>query len=373
MSGIAELPRAARPFVEFPTLLRANGFAVAPEQTQAFITAVGLLGPKDMSDIRRAAHATLAPPYERQEEFDTLFGAFFEGRLIAADMVGESEDEDTRVQDEREGTFEPLTTDDEQESGQQASLTEALTQRDFESRSESDVLAHFARHAPSRLPKRKVRRRARASKGDRYDMRSSMREAVRTEGDVMRLPRLQRKQRQRPVLLLIDVSGSMKEHTDSYLRFAHTLSRAVERFEVFTIGTRLTRVTRALQHRNRDQALAAAGGTVSDWDGGTRLGDALQAFLAIPRFAGFARGALVLVLSDGLERGDHGAMTDAVVRLSRRAWKMHWLTPLAGASGFVPATAALKSVLPVLDGLADGSTLESICDHVLDLARGQAA
>ena len=168
MSEIPELPRAARPFVEFPTLLRAHGFAVAPEQTQAFITAVGLLGPKDMSDIRRSAHATLAPPYERQEEFDTLFGAFFEGRLIAADIVGESEEEDTRVQDERDGTFEPLTTDDEQESGQQASLTEALIQREFEPRSESEVLAHFARHAPSRLPLRKVRRRARASKGDRF-------------------------------------------------------------------------------------------------------------------------------------------------------------------------------------------------------------
>ncbi|MEM7429731.1 MAG: VWA domain-containing protein [Pseudomonadota bacterium] len=373
MTEIAELPRAARPFVEFPSLLRAHGFAVAPEQTEAFLTAVGLLGPKGMADIHRAATATLAPPFERREEFDTLFGAFFEGRLVAADMTGEAEDEETRVQDDREGVFEPLMSDDEQESGQQASLTEALTRRDFEPRSESEILAHFARSAPSRLPMRRVRRRARATKGDRFDMRRSMREAVRTGGDVMRLPRLKRKLRQRPVLLLIDVSGSMKEHTDSYLRFAHTLSRVVERLEAFTIGTRLTRVTRALRHRNRDQALAAAAGAVSDWDGGTRLGDALQAFLAIPRFAGFARGALVLVLSDGLERGDHGAMTDAVVRLSRRAWKVHWLTPLAGATGFVPETAALRSVLPVLDGLADGSTLESMCDHVLELAEGRAA
>ncbi len=373
MTEIAELPRAARPFVEFPTLLRANGFAVAPEQTQAFITAVGLLGPKDMSDIRRSAHATLAPPFERREEFDALFGAFFEGRLVAADVHGEAEEEETRVQEDRAGTFEPLTSDDEQESGQQASLTEALTRREFEPRSEGEVLAHFARNAPSRLPMRKVRRRMRSNKGSRYDVRRSMRQAVRTGGDVMRLPRLQRKQRQRPVLLLIDVSGSMKEHTDSYLRFAHTLSRAVERIEVFTIGTRLTRVTRALHHRNRDQALAAAGATVSDWDGGTRLGDALQAFLAIPRFAGFARGALVLVLSDGLERGEHTAMTDAVVRLSRRAWQVHWLTPLAGDAGFAPETAALRSVLPVLDSLADGSSLERICDHVLGLAQGQAA
>lgn len=367
------LPQAARPFVQFTTLLRTHGFAVAPEQTQSFLNAISLLGPKSMDDIRRAAHATLAPPFERREEFDALFSSFFEGQIIAAPAVGDEEDDEIRAQEDQAGTFEPLVSEDEHEAGQQASQTEALTRRTFEPLSDTQALTRFRRLAPANLPRRKVRRRKRAGHGDRYDMRRTLREAVRTEGDVMKLPKLQRKTRHRPVLLLIDVSGSMKEHTDSYLRFAHALSRAVERIEVFTIGTRLTRITRPLAQRNAEQALTAAGQTVSDWDGGTRLGDALQAFLAIPRFAGFARGALVLVLSDGLERGDHGAMTDAVNRLARRAWQVHWLSPLAADARFVPETAALKSILPVLDGLAGAGSVESVCDYVLSLAERRAA
>ncbi|MCP5084776.1 MAG: VWA domain-containing protein [Alphaproteobacteria bacterium] len=371
--SVEALPQAVRPFVQFTTLLRTHGFAVAPEQTQSFLNAISLLGPKSMQDIRRGAHATLAPPFERREEFDALFSTFFEGQIIAAPAQADGEDDEIRAQEDQAGTFEPLVSEDENEVGEQASHTEALTRRTFEPLTDSQALARFNRLAPQSLPRRKVRRRKRSSQGDRFDVRRTLREAVRTEGDVMKLPKLARKTRHRPVLLLIDVSGSMKEHTDSYLRFAHALSRAVERIEVFTIGTRLTRITRPLAHRNAEQALIAAGQTVSDWDGGTRLGDALQAFLAIPRFAGFARGALVLVLSDGLERGDHMAMTDAVNRLARRAWQVHWLSPLAADARFVPETAALKSILPVLDGLAGAGSVESVCDCVLSLAKRRAA
>jgi uncharacterized protein with von Willebrand factor type A (vWA) domain len=171
--------------------------------------------------------------------------------------------------------------------------------------------------------------------------------------------------RQRRVLVLIDVSGSMKQRTEPHLRFAHALARAVERLEVFTIGTRLTRVTEALRLKQRDRALAAAATIVADWDGGTRIGDALAAFLAVPRFAGYARGALVLILSDGLERGDHRAMTRAVARLSALAWRISWLTPLAADPRFRPETDALKSILPLIDELADGSSTEALCAHLL--------
>ena len=155
----------------------------------------------------------------------------------------------------------------------------------------------------------------RARRGDYFDTRRTLREAVRNDGDVMQLRRLKRRLRQRRILLLIDVSGSMKERTEAHLRIAHALAHAVERIEVFTFGTRLTRVTRAMRLRNREQALAATSAIVSDWDGGTRIGDALRAFLAVPRFAGYSRGAAVLILSDGLERGDPSAMREAVTRL----------------------------------------------------------
>jgi uncharacterized protein with von Willebrand factor type A (vWA) domain len=147
----------------------------------------------------------------------------------------------------------------------------------------------------------------RARRGPWADLRRTLRESVRNDGEVLRLGRLKRRARPRKILLLIDVSGSMKGRTDDNMKLAHALMHAAPNVEVFTFGTRLTRVTRALRLKRREQALAAAAHLVSDWDGGTRIGDALQAFLAVPRFGSYARGAAVVIVSDGLERGDPSA------------------------------------------------------------------
>lgn len=361
------LPRAARPFVTFPALLRANGFAVAPEQTATFLEAIGLLGPKSITDVRRAAHATLAPPPERRPAFDALFGAHFLGEMEMGDQLAEPDDETVRVQEERAGGAEPLLSDEVNEAGQDATVVEALSVRRFGEESDFEILRRFARAAPARMPRRPGYRRMRARRGTSFDTRRTLREAVRNDGDVMQLRRLKRRLRQRRVLLLIDVSGSMKDRTEAHLRIAHALAHAVERIEVFTFGTRLTRVTRAMRLKHRAQALAATATIVSDWDGGTRIGDALRAFLAVPRFAGYSRGAAVLVLSDGLERGDPSAMRDAVTRLSRLAWRVSWLTPLAADPNFTPQTEGLKAILPLVDDLADGSSVRAVCAHVLNL------
>jgi uncharacterized protein with von Willebrand factor type A (vWA) domain len=376
LSGIfpaRALPDAAAPFVAFATLLRANGFAVAPEQTTAFLSAITLLGPRSLDHIRRAAHATLAPPPERREEFDALFDAHFLGAVELGRETAEPDPDDMRVQEDRPGGFEPPASDAINEAGQAATAAEALSARRFGPADETDTLRHFQRALPERLPQRRGYRRVTARRGLGLDLRRAMKEAIRNDGEIFRLPRLRRRLRRRPILLLIDVSGSMKARTDAHLRFAHALVRAADRIEVFTIGTRLTRVTRALRLRNREQALSVASGLVSDWDGGTRIGDALQAFLAVPRFAGAARGAVVLVLSDGLERGDPKAMTDAVKRLAARAWHLSWMTPLAADPGYRPETAALKSILPHLDTLADAGSTERLCHHVLTLAQPRAA
>ncbi len=369
----AGLPDAAAPFVAFATLLRANGFAVAPEQTTAFLSAITLLGPRSLDHIRRAAHATLAPPPERREEFDALFDAHFLGSVELDREIAEPDPGDMRVQEDRPGGFEPPASDDINEAGQAATAAEALSVRSFGPADETDTLRRFQRALPERLPQRRGYRRVAARRGPGLDLRRVMKEAIRNDGEIFRLPRLRRKLRWRPILLIIDVSGSMKARTDAHLGFAHALVSAAERIEVFTIGTRLTRVTRALQLKNREQALATASGLVSDWDGGTRIGDALQAFLAVPRFASAARGAVVLILSDGLERGDPKAMTDAVKRLAARAWHLSWMTPLAADPGYRPETAALRSILPHLDALADAGSTERLCHHVLNLARRRAA
>lgn len=368
----APLPRALQPFLRFAALLRAGGFPVAPEQTQSFVAAVGLLGPRSMEDIHRAALATLGPAPERREAFDALFRLVFLGQTIAAPATAEADDKDAvGAFDDRDGGAEPPETAEAEESGGAPTGAERLFARRFAELSEDDALRRFRRRAPNALPRRPSRRLAASKRPGRLDMRRALREAVRRDGELVRLPALERRDRRRRVLLLIDVSGSMKDQTDLYLRFAHALAQATDRLEAFTLGTRLTRITRAMRRRNREQALALAATLVADWDGGTRLGDALQAFLAVPRFVGFARGALCVVLSDGLERGDHAAMADAVERLSRNAWSILWLTPLAGDDGYAVETAALGSVLPFIGRLGDGSTAAAVCREVLVYAKGE--
>jgi uncharacterized protein len=367
------LPRPLKPFVEFPALLRSNGFAVSPDQTITFIEAVGLLGPRDMADVYRAATASFAPPHERRAEFDALFRFLFHGHSLASAEDALDPEEEMRIEEDRGGTMEPPEPDEENLSGEQAATVELLTARAFPPGDETEALRRFRRQAPAALPRRRSYRRAPSQRGDAWNMRRAMREAVKRDGEMLSLPKLRRKLTQRRILLLIDVSGSMKDQSDGNLRFAHAMARVSDRLEVFTVGTRLTRVTRAMRLINRDQALEAAAGTVADWDGGTRIGDALHAFLSVPRFASFARGALVLIVSDGLERGDHTAMTRAVEALSRLAWRIIWLTPLAADAGFAPRTAAMQSILPYVDAIGDGSSLERLCHSVLSLKEGRAA
>ena len=153
----------------------------------------------------------------------------------------------------------------------------------------------------------------------------------------------------------------MREQSEGTLPFAHALTQAADRVETFTLGTRLTRVSHALRIRSREQALDAVGAAVADFDGGTRIGDALEAFLSVPRFAGYARGAAVLILSDGLERGTPDSLVGAIQKLARLTWRLDWLTPLAAQPGFEPRTEALAACLPHLDGLVPGDRVEALC------------
>jgi hypothetical protein len=366
MTTVPPLPAAARPFLAFPALLRAHGFAIAPEQTTTFMAGTTLLGPRSIDDIRHAARAALAPPPERLAEFEALFSSFFEGRTVAAPAAIEEESaEEVRVRDEGGGVLEPPEADQAHQAGEAATAAEVLSTRRPVPLGDDQLLLRLAREAPARLPEHRVRRRRVARQGDRIALRRALRLAVRHDGELMQLPRLVRRTALRPVLLLIDVSGSMKDRTDDHLRLAHTLAQRLARIEIFTLGTRLTRITKALRLKPRQQALAAASSMVADWDGGTRIGDALQAFLAVPRFAGFARGAYALILSDGLERGAPETMVDAVRRLARLAWRLDWLTPLAADPAFRPQTAGLAGSLPYMDHLADGSSIESVVRHIL--------
>ena len=372
MSEIDPPPRAVRPFVDFIPLLRANGFAIAPEQTTAFLSAIALLGPRGLEDIRRAGLATLAPPPERHSAYRALFDMHFLGE--APPDFGEGEDADAvRVQEDRRGSMdEPASADESNESGHAATRAEALVERRFGQAGAGEALRRLTREASRRLPKRLSYRRLRARRGAMVDLRRTLRDAARNDGEVIKLSHLKRRMRPRKLLLLIDVSGSMKARTEDNLRLAHALTQATPRVEAFTFGTRLTRVTRPMRLKRREQALAGAAQIVSDWDGGTRIGDALRAFLAVPRFASYARGAVTLIISDGLERGDPTALADAVARLARGAWRLSWLTPLAIGRDFRPSTDALIAISRFVDDMVDGGSTPAIVDHILALGRRRA-
>ena len=362
------MPRAVQAFVEFAQILRANGFSIAPEQTASFIEAVGLLGPRNLEDIRRAGIAMMSIPRARWGEYDALFRAFYLGQTVAAPAAADDEDE-LEAFEPREGEREIEVDQRDSEIGDQATRSETLSQRQFVLMSGSDVLRRFARQAPAALPRRRSYRRRSSRHGDRLDRRRALRELVRREGEVFTLPETIRRTQQRPIVLLIDVSGSMKEQSDQTIRLAHAVVQAADRAEAFTLGTRLTRVTPALRDKNADRAMETVSGIVSDFDGGTRIGDAFAALLAIPRFAGALRGAAVVVISDGLERGDPGAMIEAVARMSRMAWRFDWLSPLAADPDYEPRTEALGQARSYLDTLGDGGSLSALAGHILELAR----
>jgi len=357
--------RALQPFIALPQALRAAGFAVSPDQTIGFIQGVSVLGPRSITDIWRAGRALFSVPPERLAEYDAIFRAVFLGQSVALPAEGE---------DPSVAAYEPTGTsqdieiaEDETEAGDRAVTAERLARRSLGGDDTDDALLRLTRDGAGALPRRLSYRRQRAKRGSRMDMRRILRDAARRDGEAMQLFQTRRKTRQRRVLLLIDVSGSMKERSEASLRLAHTVVQIADRAEVFTLGTRLTRITTALRPADRAQALGRAGALVADFDGGTRIGEALAAYLAVPRFAGFARGAAVIVLSDGLERGDPSAMIDSVARLSRSAWRLDWLTPLARDPDYRPEAAGLKAVLPFLDSLSDGADIAAITDHILNL------
>jgi uncharacterized protein with von Willebrand factor type A (vWA) domain len=350
-------PRALDPFLAFPRALRAEGFLAAPAQIEDFLAAVGLLGPRSIRDVRRAAHAVFGPGPDQRQAFDDIFDMIFLGRAFLA--PGETTTEEAPQAYDAGDMGELPPPDKEDPSGSEASRRERLFARSFGAGDESALLAAFARALPDALPRRRSRRFALSHDGV-ADPRRALRDMARRDGEVLRLPTRRRRARQRRVLLLIDVSGSMKSGTDAALRIAHTIIGTAERAEAFTLGTRLTRVTRALRRRNRDQALALAAGLVADWDGGTRLGEALSVFLSVPRFAGFARGALVIVVSDGLERGGPEAIVAAMTRLRGLAWRIVWLNPLAADPSFRPETGAMRAILPLIDHLDAGGDLAAM-------------
>jgi uncharacterized protein with von Willebrand factor type A (vWA) domain len=367
--GSRPLPAAARPFVDFCRLIRDHGFPAGSDQTVAFLHAITLLGPRAIGDVYWAARATLAPPIDRLGEFDALFNAAFREDFGVIPTMESGADEESTVSDSGSGALEPIAAEQANESGASATAAEVLALKTLRAPSASQRLKAMQRQLAQCAPSRQGYRRSPRRTGETLDLRRTLARMVRGGGDSARPARRERRQKLRRVLLLIDISGSMKAHTDDYLRFAHALTQALPAVEAFSFGTRLTRLTRSLRHKDMGRAMAEIAPAVADWQGGTRIAESIETFLAVPRFSRASRGALVVVLSDGLERGDAAPMIHAVRRLASRSWRTAWLTPLAADPEFRPATEALAGILPIVDHLGDGSGLAPLCDFMENAAR----
>jgi uncharacterized protein with von Willebrand factor type A (vWA) domain len=243
-----------------------------------------------------------------------------------------------------------------------ASRREVLRHKDVTTLSaaeRAEVRRLLARLKP-RVGRRRTRRYGPASRGT-VDLERTVRRMLRDGGEPSRLARRARRRKPRRLVLLADVSGSMEPYADALLRFAHAAVRAAPfNVEVFTLGTRLTRVTRELRHRDPDTALRTAGAAIPDWSGGTRLGESLRAFLDLWGQRGTARRAVVVVASDGWERGDATLLGEQMQRLARLAHAVVWVNPHRGKEGFAPVTAGMSAALPHLDELLAGHTLDAL-------------
>ena len=357
------MPKVAGLVAGFGGVLRSNGLPATPDQTIAFLKGVSLLGPNGIRDIYHAAVATFGPEPEQRAVFDKLFRSHFHGD--AAEAASATSEAHTDQHPESDALSPKRGA--QSSTGDAASLTELLRERRFAD-TEGGPHRDWGRQLLQRLPRRRSFRTRPSAHGSAFHMRRSLRQLVRNDGDIARPEMALRIARPRKILILIDVSGSMKALTEDYMRFCHSVVQHAGDVAVFTFATRLSAITPALKRRKLSAALEAASRTVDDWDGGTRIGPCLTGFLSVPRYAGFAAGAVVVVISDGMERGDPAEFVKAVRRLSRLAWRLVWATPLAADPNFEPKTRAMLKILPALDALVDGSCTESLAHMLLSLA-----
>jgi uncharacterized protein with von Willebrand factor type A (vWA) domain len=263
--------------------------------------------------------------------------------------------------------------DDPEAVAARASATEVLRHRDIAEVTgpQKAVLAALFGTLHPVAPRRRAHRRTAWRRGE-VDAHRTLRTTLRRMGEPGPVQWRRRGTRPRRVVLLIDVSGSMSTYADALLRLAHRFATTVGArggVEVFTLGTRLTHVTRALRIRDPERALVAAGDAVPDWAGGTRLGDNLKAFLDRWGQRGMARGAVVVVFSDGWERGDTTLLATQMARLQRMAHRVVWVNPHRGKAGYLPVQGGVVAALPHVDDFLAGHSLATFADLVEVVAR----
>ena len=352
--------------VDFTAELRSAGLSIGSGDVLTYCSAAGALDPTDLLDLYWGGRTTLVTRRESIPVYDRVFRRFFlDSRDPVRELLNLQHPEHTRA----EGVVQIPATDPGEELQEQVSLglvasdAETLRHKAFPACTPEELAALRRIMARIRLtpPRRRTRRTTAAAAGRSPDLRRMVRESLRMHGEPGPLAWRRRKVRLRPLILILDVSGSMADYSRHLLQFAYSAKRATARVEVFCFGTRLTRITRALDHRKPDDALERAASAVFDWEGGTRIGDSLAAFVRGYGRRGLARGGVVVICSDGLDRGDPEVLAKAAERLSRQCHRLVWMNPHKGEdAGFRPSTLGMMVVAPHVDLILSGHDLRSL-------------
>ena len=329
------------------------------------------------NDFRLAARALLVHRRSDLELFDEAFQVFWRRPAHGRSMrdlrsMGEERRYRTpRVTPHREDTSDgPPQSDDAEDAGDRQpvvdlqrsfSAREVLRQRDFAEYTPAEVAA--ARSLMADLAWDLGHRRTRRltwGDGAEIDLRRSMRRSLSHGGEMVDLAHRQRKTKPRPLALICDVSGSMERYTRMLLHFVHTVAVSGQQLEAFLFATRLTRITRHLEHRGVDRAVSEVSRAVPDWAGGTRIGEAIKTFNYRWARRVLRGGAVVLVISDGWDRGEPALLSREMARLQRSCHRLIWLNPLLGSPGYQPLTRGMQAALPYIDDFLPAHNLHSL-------------
>jgi uncharacterized protein len=371
-------PRAAEPraadaplvgmLVAFGGELRRAGLAVGSGDIVAYCTAMASLDPTDLLDLYWAGRTTMVTRREQIPVYDRVFRRFF---LADGDALPEAVRLTLRSVAETQSVLLVPATETTPDGGDErpaqlglmASDADVLRNKAFAACTPDELAALRRIIARLRLapPRRRTRRTTAAKSGRAPDPRRTVREMMRNHGEPARMFWRRRRLRQRPLILILDVSGSMADYSRNLLQFAHSARRASGRVEAFCFGTRLTRITRALERRRVDEAMEQAARAVFDWEGGTRIGDSLDSFVRQWGRRGLCRGGIVVICSDGLDRGDPQVLSTAMERLTRLSHRVVWMNPHKGNDrAFRPSTLGMMVVAPYVDVLLSGHNLRSL-------------
>lgn len=355
--------------VSFARVLRGATLAVPTDTVLAFVAALDAVGLDDRDEVYWAGRATLVRRPEDIGLYDRTFAVFWEQRNVRALRSLQPEEQHMTVlldDDSDDGDQDDVgeqPPSDEPTITLRFSAAEVLRDKDFAEYTDIELAEAHKMMARMRLAGalRRSRRMVPAKRQrGRPDLRRTVRAALRAGGEPMRRRFLEQGTRPRRLVLLLDVSGSMEPYARALSRFVHAAVAGRTKVEAFALGTRLTRITRELSSRDPDIALRKAAQTVKDWSGGTRLGDGLRLFNDEWGQRGMARGAVVVILSDGWDRGEPAVLAEQMARLHRVAHKVVWVNPLKYTPAYAPLARGMAAALPYIDDFVEGHSIDAM-------------